>query len=129
MTAEAMSAPKQRRRYVVCGASELPPGTTRTFQADGRRVVVGHVPGVGPVALANQCPHQGARLSDGKFEPMWVADEVGEHKADAGRWVLVCPHHNFEVDVHSGCPVASLGRRRNATYAAQIEEGEVVVYT
>jgi nitrite reductase (NADH) small subunit len=128
MTAETTSAPEQSHRHVVCGAGELPPGTTRAFQADGRRLVIGHVPGVGPVAVADQCPHQGAPLSSGKFEPMWVADDVGEHKADTGRWVLVCPHHNFEVDVRSGCPVAPLGRRRNATYETRIEEDEVVVY-
>jgi nitrite reductase (NADH) small subunit len=122
------SAPEQHR-HVVCGADELPPGTTRVLQAGRRRVVVGHIPGFGHVALADQCPHQGAPLSAGKFEPMWVADEVGSHAPDAGRWVLVCPHHNFETDVHTGCPVAPLGRRRNATYEVKIEEGKVVVYT
>ena len=116
------------RRHVVCQADELPPGTTTMFAVGRRKLVVGHVPGHGYVALINQCPHQGAPLSKGLFEPMWVADEVGEHSRDVGRWVLVCPFHNFETDVVTGCPVAPLGRRRNATYPVRVEEGEVAVY-
>jgi nitrite reductase (NADH) small subunit len=115
-------------RHVVCGTAELLPGTTREIKVGRRAIVVAHVPDHGYVALANQCPHQGAPLSRGVFEPMWVGDKAGEHARDMGRWVLVCPFHNFETDVRSGCPVASLGRRRNATYPVRAENGEVVVY-
>ena len=115
-------------RHVVCGADELRPGTTRAIRVGRRAIVVEHIPGHGYVALADRCPHQGAPLSSGLFEPMWVGEEVGDHSRDAGRWVLVCPFHNFETDVRTGCPVAPLGRRRNATYPVQVEEGEVVVY-
>lgn len=115
-------------RHVVCRTDELLPGTTREVKLGRRAIVVAHVPGQGYVALANQCPHQGAPLSRGLFEPMWVADDIGEHVRDSGRWVLVCPFHNFETDVHSGCPVARLGARHNATYRVRAEDGEVVVY-
>jgi len=119
---------RRRQRIVVCEQAELPPGQTRLYTAGHRQIVVAHLPEQGYVALSNYCAHQGGPLSAGKMERMWVGDKPGETRQDPQRWVLICPFHNFEIDARSGCPVAKLGRHRNATYEVTVEDGSVVVY-
>jgi nitrite reductase (NADH) small subunit len=122
------SGVRRRQRHVVCRRDELGPGTTKLYAVGRRQIVVAHIPDGGYVALSNYCAHQGGPLSAGSFQPMWVGDQVGEHAKDAERWVLICPYHNFETDVRSGCPVFPLGRSRTANYKVVVEDEDIVVY-
>jgi nitrite reductase (NADH) small subunit len=120
--------PRQRQRYAICSVDELPVGRTKLFTDDKRQIIVAHLPGDEYVALSNYCSHQGGPLSGGSMERLWVGDAPGEHRQDPQRWVLICPFHNFETDVVTGCPVAKLGKSRSATYQVEIENDTIVVY-
>jgi nitrite reductase (NADH) small subunit len=120
--------PRQRLRYEICAVQELPVGRTKLFTDEKRQIVVAHLPGDRYLALSNYCAHQGGPLSGGSMERMWVGDQPGEHKHDPERWVLICPFHNFETDVSTGCPVARIGKARSATYQVEIENDTIVVY-
>jgi Fe-S cluster biogenesis protein NfuA/nitrite reductase/ring-hydroxylating ferredoxin subunit len=78
----------RRPVFVDVGAFEdLPPGTMKAVEVEGRSVLVINVDGE-PYAVANVCPSQGARL------PL----EGGKLSGP----VLVCPWHNCAYDVRSG---------------------------
>lgn len=77
--------------------------------------------------MADTCPHEGASLSRGKVEQMWVSDEVGRHCVSQERSVVVCPWHNFEFDTHTGEAHAPR-RLRVKTYEVSVEGKDVVVY-
>ncbi len=74
--------------FVDVGAFEdLPPGTMKAVDVEGRSVLVINVDGE-PYAIANLCPSQGARL------PLEGGKLTGP--------VLVCPWHNCAYDARSG---------------------------
>ncbi|MEU8606952.1 Rieske (2Fe-2S) protein [Actinoplanes sp. NPDC048791] len=115
-------------RHVACAVTELPEGSMKALAVDGRRIIVVAVGNGEYTALADYCPHQRGPLSGGSVERMWVSDRVGEHERSPDTWVVICPFHNFETDVRTGCPVLPLGRSRAATYRTAVEDGQVVVY-
>ena len=51
-------------KHIIGRASELPPGTRRIFEAEGRSIGVFNVNG-SYYALRNSCPHQAAPLCRG----------------------------------------------------------------
>ncbi|MFJ8473582.1 Rieske (2Fe-2S) protein [Kitasatospora sp. NPDC094011] len=119
---------RERRRHVVCAADELAPGTSRLAELGRRRILVVRDEDGRLNALSDVCPHQGGPLSGGSVERMWVADRPGEHHRSEDRTVAVCPWHNFETDVSTGCSAWEPRPLRAATYRAEIEDGDVVLY-
>nr|AGZ93836.1 rieske region [Streptomyces sp. WM6386] len=119
---------RERTRHVVFALDELAPGTSRVAELGRRRILVVRDENGELHALSNLCPHQGGPLSGGSVERMWVADRPGEHRRSGSRTVAVCPWHNFETDVSTGCSVWEPRPLRAATYRAEVEDGDVVVY-
>jgi len=73
-------------RFVkVAKVNELPPGTAREFQADGRMIALFNVDG-SFYAVDNTCLHRGGPLGQGTLE--------GE--------VVTCPWHGWQYNVKSG---------------------------
>lgn len=127
MTA-ATEATDHGLRHVVCPVEELPPGTMKAVTVGRRRVLVVGLPDGEYSAVSDFCPHQRGPLSGGSVERMWIADRVNGYEQSPDTWVLICPFHNFETDVRTGCPVVPIGRSRAATYPVAVEDGRVVVY-
>lgn len=117
-------------RHVLCGRGEIPPGRVRGFVAGGRRIAAARLDDGSFRVVADTCPHQAARLSDGSVERMWVSDTLGTHRQAGDRNVLLCPWHGFEFDLETGGDPCVPGRPdlRLKTYPAQVESGELVVY-
>ena len=69
----------------VAKVNELPPGTAREFQADGRMVALFNVDG-SFYAVDNTCLHRGGPLGQGTLE--------GE--------VVTCPWHGWQYNVKTG---------------------------
>lgn len=113
-------------RHVVCGREDLSPGEMREFTVGKRRLAVMRLGDGSYRATSNTCPHEGARLSGGKVEKMWTADEIGQYRCSE-RTVIVCPWHNFEFDVDTGRAYAP-GRLRVKVYRTSLENGDLVVY-
>lgn len=126
---EARKRPAKRplERHFVCLHGEIPAGGMRPVRANGRSVVVARLEDGSYRAVANTCPHEAARMSDGKVERMWRGDKVGEHRQN-GRCVIICPWHNFEFDLDTGKSACEPERMRLKTYRVVLEGDEVVIY-
>lgn len=74
----------------VAKVGDIPPGTGRELEADGRIIAVFNVDGCFH-AIDGTCPHQGGPLGEGAL--------VGA--------VVTCPWHGWQFDVTSGRFVAS----------------------
>ncbi len=64
---------------------EVPPGTIREFQLDGKTIAVANVDGK-LYAIHNTCLHRGGPLGQGELEDK----------------VVTCPWHGWQYDVTSG---------------------------
>ena len=69
----------------VAEADDVPPGTAKTAEADGRRIAVFNSGG-GYYAIDDACTHRGGALSEGEMEGT----------------VVTCPLHGATFDVTTG---------------------------
>jgi nitrite reductase/ring-hydroxylating ferredoxin subunit len=117
-------------RYVVCGLRELRPGEFRVVPAGSRELLVVRTGDQSFVAVRNACPHQGARLSEGRVEHIWPAGDRRMYTT-LDRFAVVCPWHNFEFDLSTGCPPYADGERcrpRLTRHELIVEGEDVVLY-
>jgi nitrite reductase/ring-hydroxylating ferredoxin subunit len=117
-------------RHVVCTVKELRPGDFRVVSAGTREVLVVRTGDESFTAVPNVCPHQGARLSDGRVERIWTAGDGRAHEP-LDRFGVVCPWHNFEFDLSTGCPPYAGGERCRPRLRRQrvvVEGDDVVLY-
>lgn len=114
-------------RHAVCAAEALAPRELRALDLDGRRVVLARAGDGSFHALADVCPHQGARLSGGRLGEVVGAAAVGETGAASSGEALRCPWHNFAFDLGSGCSLLEPERFRVRVYGVAVEAGTVVV--
>lgn len=128
MTAMDTGDTRQRIRHVVCPRSTLGLGQQELFRLGKRRILVVRTEEDTYHAVSDICAHQGGPLSGGTLERMWVGDQPGEHRRSPDRFVAICPWHNFETDVATGCSVWEPRPLRGATYRVEIEDDEVVLY-
>ena len=79
-------------------------------------------------ALRDTCPHQGARLSDGRVGGTSLACKPGE-VIEYGRIgeILTCPWHGWEYDLCTGQSLINPQRVRVAAYPVRVESGRVLV--
>jgi nitrite reductase/ring-hydroxylating ferredoxin subunit len=93
----------------VATLDELPPGTVRSVDVDGRRVCLANHDGE-VFALDDRCLHKGGSLGKGRL--------------DAG--LVTCPLHWWRYDVRTG---ALSGRPVEAvqTFPVRVEHGRVLV--
>ena len=66
-------------------AAEIPPGTIREFQADGKAIALANVGGKF-YAINNTCLHRGGPIGQGPLEGS----------------VVTCPWHGWQYDVTTG---------------------------
>jgi len=69
---------------------EVPPGTIREFQLDGRTIALANVNGK-LFAINNVCLHRGGPLGEGQLSGQ----------------IVTCPWHGWQYDVTSGTVVAN----------------------
>ena len=118
-------------RHLVCGLDELRPGEFRVLSTGSRELLVVRTGDTSFAAVSNNCPHQGARLSDGRVERIWTAGHSRAHEA-LERFAVVCPWHNFEFDLSTGCPPYAERERcrpRLRRHEVLVEGDDVVIYT
>jgi nitrite reductase/ring-hydroxylating ferredoxin subunit len=113
-------------RHLACGVQALQPGGKRAVVLAGRRIVVVRAPDGSYHALADTCPHQGARLSGG-FLGGVVVERAGAPAIERGGEVLRCPWHNYAFDIRTGRSLLEPDRYRVRVYQVAIEDGGVLV--
>jgi nitrite reductase (NADH) small subunit len=118
-------------RHVLCGLRELQPGDFRVVSVGSRELLIVRTGEESFAAVPNICPHQGARLSNGRVERIWTAGDGRVHEP-LERFAVVCPWHNFEFDLSTGCPPYAAGERCRPRLRRQevlVEGEDVVLYT
>lgn len=117
-------------RRVVCPVVELVPGDFRVVSRGSGEILVVRTGEETFEAVTNACPHQGARLSEGRVERIWRAGRGRVHESGES-FAVVCPWHNFEFDLATGCaPYATdvRCRPRVKRHRVVVEGDDVVLY-
>ena len=96
-------------RFTVCPLAKLPPGEVAVLESP-TPVAVFNVDGE-LYAVADQCTHQDARLSDGFLEGCAVE----------------CPLHATLFDLRTGEPTGPPATRAVRTFPVSVLDGDVVV--
>lgn len=114
--------------HVVATVDELPPGSRKIVEIDGRSIGVLNVDGR-LHALMNNCPHHGAPLCEGVVKG--TMEDSAPHEYSYGRHneFVVCPWHGYEFRLETGRPLLDLGRMRVRVYEVRVQGGDVVLYT
>jgi nitrite reductase/ring-hydroxylating ferredoxin subunit len=115
-------------RHVVARASELPPGSRKLVEVEGRSIGVFNVDGQ-LFALRDRCPHQGGPLCSGRVSGSVTSSRPGEYLWDGSSPVLRCPWHGWEFDMRTGQSWFDPARTRVKSYQVERERGPYVAET
>ena len=108
-------------RHIVGRAGELPPGSRRIVEAEGRSIGVFNVHG-SYYALRNSCPHQAAPLCLGSIKGMTMPSKPGEYIWARDGEIVRCPWHGWEFDITTGRSIFNPHKMRVKTYEVTIEQ-------
>ena len=109
-------------RIVVGETAELPPGTRRIVEVDGRSIGVFNVGGE-YLAIRNRCPHQGGPLCEGVTVGALTSDRPGEYRHERAGEIIRCPWHAWEFDLRTGASWFDPARRRVRAYEVDVLDG------
>jgi nitrite reductase/ring-hydroxylating ferredoxin subunit len=113
-------------KHVIAPARELPPGSRKLVDIDGRAIVIFNINGE-LFALLNRCPHQGGNLSEGRLIGLVEASEPGVYRYSRHGEILRCPWHGWEFDVRTGKSWCDPARTRTKIYDVDVEAGKNLV--
>ena len=94
----------------VCTVEELPAGTSRIVDADGRKIGVFNAGGE-LFAIEDRCSHDDGPLAEGPFDPEARTVE--------------CPRHGSIFDLQTGRPKTLPAYLPVATFPVRIENGTI----
>lgn len=112
--------------HVICAAEELPPGSRKIVEIEGRSIGVFNVDGE-LFAVRNSCPHRGAPLCEGTIGGTMLPSAPQTYVYGLENRLLRCPWHGWEIDIATGRPRLNNASGRVRTYRAAVEDGQVVV--
>lgn len=107
-------------RYLIGRVSELPPGSRKIIELEGRSIGVFNVHG-SFYALRNRCPHQGAPLCLGPVTGTALPSMPGEYRWGREGEIIRCPWHGWEFDLTTGRSIFNPHRCRVRTYEVTVE--------
>ncbi len=113
-------------RHVIAPVDELPPGSRKLVEIDGRPIAVFNVKGEF-FGLLNRCPHQGASLCEGPLIGLASSSDPGEIEYTKLGEILRCPWHGWEFDIRTGQSYCDPRRFRVRAYPVSVEPGTNVV--
>lgn len=113
------------RTHVVAAVGDIPEGSHRVVEVDGREYGIFNVAGTFH-AVPNRCLHQGGPLCRGRLGAALTATADSDWRP---RWeqageVIRCPWHQLEFNVTTGRCLAN-PRRKLATLDVVVDAGEV----
>lgn len=101
-----------RQLIKVAETKEVPPGTAKAVDVEGRAVALFNVDGT-YYAIADTCTHRGGPLSEGAVEGA----------------VVTCPWHGATFDVTTGNVLGPPAAEGVAHYNVQVEGSDIKVET
>jgi nitrite reductase/ring-hydroxylating ferredoxin subunit len=112
--------------HVVAQTDEIPPGTNRLVNVQGREIGIFNVDGAF-YAVRNRCPHQAGPLCSGVQVGELQSAGPGDYAHTPNGQFIQCPWHQWEFDVRTGQSWCDPSRMRARSFAARVEKGEVLV--
>ena len=109
-------------KHVVAAVGEIPPGTRKLAQVNGRAIVVFNLGGEF-FALNNRCPHRGGSLHHGSQTGLVESDAPGRYRYSRPGEIIRCPWHGWEFDIRTGQSWCDPSRVRARRYAVSVERG------
>ena len=122
MVAPRQPAPRRGGRHVVARTDEIPPGSRRIVEVDGRQVGVFNIDGE-YVAFLHRCPHMGGPLCDGEVIGLVESSGPGDVRLDETRKFLTCPLHGWEFDIHTGQSYFDPRKVRAKKFPVEVRSG------
>ena len=113
-------------KHVVAAVGDIPPGTRRLAQVNGRAIVVFNLGGEF-FALNNRCPHRGGSLCQGRQTGLVESDGPGNYRYSRPGEIIRCPWHGWEFDIRTGQSYCDPKRFRARAYPVKVEPGSSVV--
>src|SRR5262245_32105168 len=113
-------------KHVVAAVGDIPPGTRKLAQVNGRAIVVFNLGGEF-FALNNRCPHRGGSLYHGIQTGLVESCEPGRYVYSPKGEMVKCPWHGWELDVRTGQSWREPARVRARRYAVSVEAGTQLV--
>jgi 3-phenylpropionate/trans-cinnamate dioxygenase ferredoxin subunit len=108
----------------VASVHEIPPGTRKLVDVDGRSIGIFNVHGTF-VAVLNICPHAFAPVCLGRVGGTTQPSSAGEFRWGQEGEILFCPWHGWEFELLTG---KSLVDRRHLTrYPVYVEDDTIFV--
>jgi 3-phenylpropionate/trans-cinnamate dioxygenase ferredoxin subunit len=104
--------PESATTIDVCPAAELPSGSMRLIEVDGRKIGVFNCSGE-LYAIEDRCSHDDGPLAEGEF--------------DVDACTLECPRHGSLFDLATGRPKTLPAYQPVETFEVMIEDGTVKV--
>lgn len=126
-TATEKSMTPKGTPHVVATVEELPPGSRKIVEIDGRSIGILNVDGR-LHALMNNCPHHGAPLCEGVVKGTMADTAPHEYSYGHQNEFIACPWHGYEFRLDTGRPLLDLGRLRVRVYDVRAQDGEIVLY-
>lgn len=97
-------------KHLLCDLSEMPEGSCRSFNVEGKRIAVYNVGGEF-YATQNHCTHKGAQLVKGTLEGT----------------VIECSQHGWKFDVTSGACLSPGHGRKLRSFPVVVEDSSVLI--
>jgi nitrite reductase/ring-hydroxylating ferredoxin subunit len=113
-------------KHVIATVNDFPAGTRKLVDIKGRPIVVFNINGEF-FALANRCPHQGGRLSEGRLVGLIEASEPGCYSYSRRGEIIRCPWHGWEFDVRTGKSWCEPDRVRARQFSVSVAPGATLV--
>jgi nitrite reductase (NADH) small subunit len=112
--------------HTVCPIGELPPGSRRIVEIDGRSIGVFNVGG-SLYAIRNLCPHKGAPLCQGTIGGTMLPSDPHTYVYGLDDRLLRCPWHGWEFDLETGRPPLIPAQVKVRTFRVSVQAGHVVI--
>ena len=113
-------------KHVVAAVGDIPPGTRRLAQVNGRAIVVFNLGGEF-FALHNRCPHRGGSLCQGRQTGLVESDGPGNYRYSRPGEIIRCPWHGWEFDIRTGQSWCDPTRVRARPYTVSVQPGTRLV--
>ena len=107
-------------KHIVATVDEIPVGTHKIVEINGRSIGVFNINGEF-FALRNRCPHEGGPLCQGTITGLRQADKPGDYRYDRAGEIIRCPWHGWEFDIKTGQSWFDPNRVRVRPYPVTIE--------
>ena len=113
------------RNFPVATLDEIPPGSRKLVEVEGRSIGVFNVHGQF-VAVLNVCPDELAPVCRGRVGGTTLPSAPGEFCWGREGEILACPWHGWEFDLLTGRALAD-EKKRLRLFPVSVEEGTIYV--